>query len=171
LLGVQPRGVGAVETEEVDELARRIDLGLVTRLRLAEHRRRDDALAPRTGEQVGRLEEHGGARFPAHRFPLAARIGGGLDRLLDVRRVSGVKARDHVTVRVRHDDVDEATGGDALSADHDRNLGALSGHANELGLEARALGRALRVREDGLVDRSRNGEDRVVHEAGLPRSP
>jgi hypothetical protein len=39
-----------VEPPEVDEFARRVDLGLVRRLRLAQHGCRAELLAPRAGE-------------------------------------------------------------------------------------------------------------------------
>ena len=57
LLGEDLPGVVDVEAPEVDELAGRVDLGLEGGLRLAEHGRRVEPLPPRTGEQVGGLEE------------------------------------------------------------------------------------------------------------------
>ena len=49
-----------VEAPEVDQLARRVDLGLVGRLALSQHRRGVDPGAPRPGEEVGGLEQDRG---------------------------------------------------------------------------------------------------------------
>ena len=60
LVGEDLPGERDVEPPEVDELAGRVDLGLDRRLGLAEHRRRVEPVAPRPGQQVGRLEEDRG---------------------------------------------------------------------------------------------------------------
>src|SRR5207245_2817664 len=58
LLREQALRVVGVEAEEIDQLASRVDLRLVCRLRLAEHGRGvHDRAVPR-GEQVGGLEEY-----------------------------------------------------------------------------------------------------------------
>ena len=54
-------GEADVEPPEVDQLAGRVDLGLVGRLRLAEHGCRAELLPPRSGQQVGGAQEHRGA--------------------------------------------------------------------------------------------------------------
>ena len=68
-----------VEPPEVDQFARRVDLGLVRGLGLAQHRRRAQLLPPRSGEQVGGAEEDRGALVEWGRFP--AGLGG--DRRFD----------------------------------------------------------------------------------------
>ena len=61
LLGQQPPGVVHVVPPEVDQLAGRVDLGLVGGLGLAEHGGGVDGGAPRPGQQVGGAQEDGGA--------------------------------------------------------------------------------------------------------------
>ena len=61
LLGVDLLREGDVEPPEVGELARRVDLGLVAGLGLAQHRRGVQPVAPRAREQVGGAQQHGGA--------------------------------------------------------------------------------------------------------------
>ena len=73
-----------VEAPEVDELRGGIDLGLERRLRLSEHGRRVDRVAPGRGQQLGGLEDHGGAILEGPAGPLGARGCGRLDRLLHV---------------------------------------------------------------------------------------
>jgi hypothetical protein len=61
-----------VELEEVDELAGGVDLGLVRRLRLAEHGRGVEAVAE-LGAQAGRgAQEDGRAVLPGEGGPLGA---------------------------------------------------------------------------------------------------
>ena len=58
LLGEQFLAVVGVEAPEVDDLARGIDLRLERRLRLPQHRRGVERVAPRRRQQLGRLEQH-----------------------------------------------------------------------------------------------------------------
>ena len=161
LLGVDPRHVLDVEAEEVDQLAGRVDLGLVRGLRLAEHRGRVERVAPRAGEQLGRAEEDGGAVLPRPARPVLPRGGGGVDRLLDVLGARLVDVGEHVLLVVRHDGRARVAGGDVLAADHERDLDPLAGHLREPALERRALGAAGRVVADRLVARRRRPEVRV----------
>ena len=73
LLLVDPRHELDVEAEEVDQLAGGVDLGLVRRLRLVEHRRGDERRPPRAGEQLGGAQEDGGALLPRRPAPSPAR--------------------------------------------------------------------------------------------------
>ena len=74
------RAVLHVEAPEVDQLARGVDLGLPRGLRLAQHRGRVEPRAPRTGEQVGRLEDDRGAVVEGEGAPPGCRLGGGSAR-------------------------------------------------------------------------------------------
>ncbi len=58
-----------VEPPEVDQLAGRVDLGLVGGLGLAEHRRGGDLFPPRPGQQVGGPQEHRRALIERHCRP------------------------------------------------------------------------------------------------------
>ena len=91
---------------EVDELARCVDLGLVGGLALPEHRRGVEPGAPRTGEQLGGLEQDGGTVVERQLAPPRGGSLGGVDgawRLLD----GGVAQRaEHLAVGVRLADGD-----------------------------------------------------------------
>src|SRR5256885_9577018 len=62
-----------VEAEEVDQLARRVDLRLVGRLRLAQHAGGVDDGTVACREQVRSLEEHRGPPLESPRRPVAPR--------------------------------------------------------------------------------------------------
>ena len=102
-----------VETPEVDQLAGRVDLGLIGGLRLTQHRRGGQLLPPRAGQQVGGPQDDSGPFVERCRRP---RIFGGHGRFH--RRggvgVIGVGQRaEHGAVVVRLHDID------ALSGPHD----------------------------------------------------
>jgi hypothetical protein len=162
LLDDEP-AVGDVEPQEVDQLARRVDLGLLHGLRLTEHGRRVERVAPRPGEQVGRLEQHRRACVVRHGGPL----GRGLERRIDGRLrvlLGGVAHRpEDVRAAVRLDRVDRLAAADPLlAADRHRQLDRVG--RREL-LEARLEGGALlgsgRIGPDRLVDRDGYGGDAV----------
>ena len=157
LLGEQLLGVVHVEAPEVDDLAGGVDLGLEHRLRLPEHRRAVDGVAPRRGQQFGGLQEHGRAivERPRATTPCARRAP---------RRPPAARARAWPCdmCRARGDGRAASPtgavspGADLLAADDERNVDLLGGHRVEPRLERRALRRARRVRPDGFVDRRRN---------------
>ena len=122
LLGHQLGGEGHVVAPEVDELARRVDLGLVDGLRLPEHRRGVQGVAPGGGEQIGGLEEHRRPVFPGPARPLGARAAGRGDRRRHVLGPGVVEVGQHVAVVVRHHRVAEAAGAHLLAADDQRDL-------------------------------------------------
>ena len=74
LLGEDLPGEVDVEPPEVDQLAGRVDLGLERGLRLAEHGRGVEALAPGTGQQVGGLEDDRGPVVERHRPPAGSGV-------------------------------------------------------------------------------------------------
>jgi hypothetical protein len=82
---VQLLRIGRVEAPEVDQLARRVDLGLEGGLRLAEHRGRIERLPPRGCEQLGRAQKDRSAIFPCPVAPVHTRLARRDDRLLHVR--------------------------------------------------------------------------------------
>ena len=140
LLAHQPVHVGDVEAPEVGQLARRVDLGLERRLRLAEHRGGVHRVAPRPGEQLGRPQEDRRPRLPRERRPLAAGLGGRGDRPRDLLLAAVVVLPEDVLVVVGHDDVGGAPGAHLLAADHHRDLDLPAGHLVQAGLEAGPLG-------------------------------
>src|SRR6185369_8131935 len=75
-----------VEAPEVDQLARRVDLGLEDRLALPEHRRGVELGAPRAGEQLRGLEEDRRARLEGRLAPALPRRVRRRDRALDLLR-------------------------------------------------------------------------------------
>ena len=103
LIGQDLPGERDVEAPEVDQLAGRVDLGLVRGLGLAEHGGRGEPLAPRTGQQVGGAEEDRGALVERRGAQPAA--AGRLDGVGRVG-VRGVGRGAHPGVPVRLDDVD-----------------------------------------------------------------
>ena len=127
-----------VEAPEVDELAGGVDLGLVRRLRLAEHRRGVERVAPRAGEQLGGAQEDGGAILPRRARPVVPGVAGGVDRALDSSAPRAlVDVGEHVRVAVRHDGFEGRAGAHLLAADDEREVDALGGQARRGGGEAR----------------------------------
>ena len=142
-----------VEAPEVRELARRIDLGLERRLRLAEHRGRVERRAPARGEQLRRAQEDAGALLEGPVPPVRPCALRRVDRLRDVLRGGVVPHPEHVLVRVRHHDVGGLAGADLASIDDNGNVDVLGRHRVEPRLELGALGSAGRVAANGLVHR------------------
>ena len=164
LLGVDPRHELDVEAQEVDQLARRVDLGLMRGLRLAEHRRRVERVAPGAGEQLGRAQEDRGALLPRPARPVLPRLRGRVDRLLDVLGAALVHVGEHVRLVVRHHRRLGRAGRDVLAADHERDLDPLAAHLLEPPLQARALGAARRELAHRLVacGRGRNSACELI---------
>ena len=131
LLLVDPRHELDVEAVEVDHLAGGVDLRLVRRLRLAEHRGGVQRRAPRAGEQLRGPEEDGRSLLPRQARPVLPGIAGGLDRALDLARAALVDIGQDVALLVRHHDLGRVAGGDLLAADHERELDALRLHLVE----------------------------------------
>jgi hypothetical protein len=161
LLRVEARHELDVEAEEVDRFARRVDLGLVRRLRLPEHRRRVERVAPRPRQELGGAEQNRGAILPRPPRPVLPRRGGRVDRLPDVLGPALVDVGEDVVLRMRHDGGLQLARGDVLAADHERDLDPFASHLLEAALQAKALGRAGREIVDGLVPRGRRPEDRM----------
>ena len=174
LLGHQLGGERRVEAPEVHQLAGGVDLGLVHRLALVQHGGGVQRVAPRGGQQVRRLQEHGDAVFPRPARPFLLRLRGRRDRRLHVFRPRVVPARQHVAVLVRHHRRAQIAGADLLAADDERDVDDLARHRGEPFLQRRLLGRPRAVRLDGLVDGRENLADTGkvgghVSLSGMPR--
>ncbi len=150
-----------VEAPEVDQLAGRIDLRLVHRLRLAEHRRGIERHAPRRGEQLGGTKEHRRAILPAPVRPVASGRGSRTDRQPHFLGASLVVVGQHMRMLVRHHRLPGLAGPHFLSADHQRNIDALARHRRQPRLDGRALGCSGCIGEIGIVGRGRNTADTV----------
>ncbi|GAB3992735.1 hypothetical protein GCM10029992_02620 [Glycomyces albus] len=78
LLAVDALGEADVEAQEVDELARGVDLGLGGGLGLAEHGRAVEDVAVGPGDELGGPQEDRGAVGEGHAHPVGAGgLGGG----------------------------------------------------------------------------------------------
>ena len=102
LLFVDARQVARVEPEEVDRLAGGVDLGLVRRLRLTEHRRRVEGVAPGPCQELGRAKQDRYPLFPGGTAPVLPGVGRRGDRLLDLGRAALVDVGEHVLLVVGH---------------------------------------------------------------------
>ena len=141
-----------VDPPEVDQLAGGVDLGLVGRLGLTEHRRGVEPLAPRTRQQLGRLEQHRGPVVERHRAPHRCRILRRGDGLLGVTDRGVAHRAQHLAAGVRLAHLDLLAGAHHLLApDGVRQLEALAAQLGQRHLQLGALGTAGCVVERGLV--------------------
>src|SRR5687767_393437 len=113
----------------------RIDLGLVGRLRLAQHSGGDDGRSPRRGKQLGGAQEYGGAIVERPARPLLARTHRGSRGLAHVFRRRLVEVTQDVTMVVRHHRPLSDTGADLLAADDERNIDGFFRHLLETRLQ------------------------------------
>ena len=162
LLGQDPAGEGDVEAPEVGELAGRVDLCLVGRLGLPEHRRRVEPCAPRAAQQVGGAQQDPGpvveGQLPPGRRGCHRRV----DRLPSVGVVGARAAGQEQLVAVRCPDLEgRPSAGAPLAADAGLQVGRLGSQCGQLGVERGTLGRAGAVAEHRLVARRGNGGDGV----------
>src|SRR5439155_20370812 len=163
LLAIDLLGPRDVEAPEVDQLARRVDLRLVRRLRLAEHRRGIQDHPVWSGQEIGRLQKDRRTVLPRQARPFAVGGAGRVDRALNLGSAGLVPDGEDVTVVVRHDRVRGPAGRDPAPADARRDLDDLAGHPVELGPERLALLTTGGVSEDGLVAGNGHAEDPVAH--------
>ena len=164
LLRIETFGEVDVEAEEIDQLARGIDLRLMGGLRLAEHRRRVDDRPVAGGEEVRRLEKDRCAPLQTPRRPIAPRFARGRDRRLHLARRGLVHPGEDVAIAVRHHGLDRRAGAHLFAADDEGDLDLARGEVLEGPLELDPLGGARRVGEHRLVDRRGDFED-AIHEA------
>ena len=167
LLGVDARHELDVEAEEVDQLAGGVDLRLVGGLRLPEHRRGVEGVAPGAGEQLGGAQEDGGALLPRPARPVLPGRGGSLDRGGDLLGTALLDVGEHVLARVRHQRRTRPAGRDVLAADHERRLDPLACHLRQARRQRRPLGAPGRELAHRLVAGRRHAEDRVGARAQL----
>ncbi len=162
LLGGDLLGVVDVEPPEVDQLAGRVDLGLERGLGLAEHGRGVETLAPRAGEQLGGLEQDGGALVERQGAPARRRLLGRGDRVTRVGLGGTLQHAEHVLVVVGLDDADLGPASHPLlPADGGGQLELAGLLELQLRLELGSFGGTRGVREVRLVQGSRRGRDGV----------
>jgi hypothetical protein len=161
-------GEADVEPQEVDQLAGRVDLGLVGGFRLTKHGRGAQLLAPGSGQQVGGAQEDSGAFVERRGLPVGLGRGGGLDGGggVGVGGVGeGAKAR---RVAMRLHNVGAVTVTHAvLPADDVRQIDRLWGDCLEGFDEPGAFTRTWCVFVDRLVRREGHVGD-GVHAARMP---
>ena len=148
-----------VVAEEVDQLAGAVDLGLECRLALAQHGGGVDDLTVRGGEQVGGLEEDGGAILEAPVRPVPLGLDRGLGGRCDRRRVGLMHLGEHAAMAVRRDHVVRVSGADLPAAHDHRDVHRLGRHGAQRGLERGPLGSAGRVGQHRLVVGNRDVRD------------
>ena len=162
LLGGDLLGVVDVEPQEVDQLARRVDLRLERGLRLAEHGRGVETLAPRAREQLGGLEQDGGALVERQGAPARRRLLGRGDRVTSVGLGGTLQHAEHVLVVVGLYDADLGPASHPLlPADGGGQLELAGLLELQLRLELGSFGGTRGVREVRLVQGSRRGRDGV----------
>ena len=122
LLGVQAQHEGHVEAEEIDQLGRRIDLGRVHGLGLAEQGRGIERRAPRAGGKLGRFQENRGTPGRGKPRPVGRRPPRGLDGVLDLRGIGEVGERQDVAMIVRLDRLLEPAGAYLVAANEHGKL-------------------------------------------------
>jgi hypothetical protein len=164
LLLVEKLHVEGVETPEVDQFARRVDLRLEDALRLVEHAGCVQSVAPRTLEELGGLEHHRSAVFPGGFRPLLPGLGGGVDRHLNLRLTGLVVGPEHVVVVVRADCFGGVAGADLLAADDERDVDFLGQHLRDFCLERNLFRRTGSIRFDWIIDRRRDRDDSIGHD-------
>jgi hypothetical protein len=147
--------IADVEAQEVAQLGGGVDLRLVGRLRLPEHRRGVDRVAPRPGEEVGRAQEHRRALVPWRLRPGAMRAGRGLDRRVHLLGTPLVRLAEHVVTVVRRGHRPRRPPLHVAAADHQWQLRHLLAHGAQACLQPFPLRRARRVGVDRLVLRNR----------------
>ena len=153
-----------VEAEKIDQLAGRVDFGLMAGLALSEHRRGVQPHAPRPGEKVRGLEEDGRAGLPRHPRPCRVRVARGGDGTRHLACTRLVPRRKDVPVIVRGDGRRGGAGADAAAGDHRRDLDGSTGHDLQRVDELASLGTIRCVTEDRLVVRDRDVDDGVGHD-------
>ena len=154
MLCVDACRVGDVEAPEVAELARGVNLGLVHRLRLTEHGRSVQPVAPWSGQELGGAQEDRGSILPGCRRPIGPGTGGRVDSQVDVLRLAQMHVCQHVILLVRHDGRTEPPRMHVVARDDQGNLDPLAAHAGETLLQGGAFARAGGVGSCRLVERN-----------------
>src|ERR1700674_5580017 len=121
-------------------------------LRLAEHRRGVDGVAPRSRKQRGRAQQDRRSLLIGRRRPHLPGLERGLDGVAEVlARTDGV-LRDGQLLAMRRADLATRCTPTPLAADLHRDLGTGIGELRQPGLEALSIGVAGSVGAYGLVD-------------------
>ena len=170
LLGHDVASEVHVVAPEVDQLTGTVDLRLGDGLALAEHGGGVDPRPPRTGEQVGGLQQHRGAVVEGQLAPSRRRRPGRVDGELRVggRRIA--HRAEHLRVRVRLTYVDRrAAPGHPPAADGVRQIDRRRRQLLQGDVQVRALGAPRPVLQDGLVAGGGDGRD-GIHERWLLRA-
>ncbi len=128
LLLVELLRVVRIESPEVDELRRRIDLCLNRGLRLTQHRCCVQRGAPRRRQEFCRSQKHGRTILQRPAAPLTSRRERRVDGLLDVRRLREMPIGQDMPMLVWHHRRLDPARANVAAADHERNVDSLGGH-------------------------------------------
>jgi len=145
-----------VVAEEVDGLARRVYLRLVDILALSEHGGGVQDGAVLGGQQLGALQDDGGAHRPVRGGPLFVRLHGGIDGHADFLLAGLVVAGQHVALVMRAHHLGHVACADFLAPYNKRYIDDGVHLALQLRLKGDAFGRAFQIRFHRLI--GRNGE-------------
>ena len=155
LEGIDLRSKVRVVAQEVDKLAYSVDLGLVDILALAEHSGGAHNSAVFGGDELGDLQQDGGADGPIGLAPLLARLHRGVDGHLDLLGACLVVGGQDVVMVVGHHDLAGIARTDLLAADDKRDVKLYGFLSFEFFLQCDALRRAFKIGQDRFVGRHR----------------
>ena len=145
-----------VESKKVDQLTRRINLRLLDRFRLAEHRGGVQCVPPCRRQQIRRAKEDCRALIERKVAPCGGRAQGGIHGVGHVvrRRLSGVTQ--HRRVIMRSNNTNPTAGRHTLlTADRHRQIDGLPSELPKFGLKRHPLRCVPPVRVNWLVGRYR----------------
>ena len=152
LLGINLGHELHVEAQEVRELARRVNFGLVHRLGLGKHGCRVDCGAVGSAHEVGGAQKDSGTLKPRHRRPRSVGSQSGVYGLLHVLFAAPVVAADDALVVVRRTALAELARTDFFASNKHRNVDLLTEHALVGRQKAGALWGSGSVAVDRLVN-------------------
>ena len=165
LVGIDLPGVEGAVTQEVDQLARGVNLGLEGVLALAEHHGGVEQVAILRGEKFSRTQHHHRALLPRQRRPVVVCLHGCVDSHLHFLFARLVVGRQHMAVVMRHHYLVRLTRADLLAADHQRDVPFFSAQLQQSLLQGRFITRAGSIRLDRLISRIRESVNRIVHKS------
>src|SRR5213082_3440767 len=168
LFGVNALRIVHVEAEEIDQLARSVDLRLMRGLRLAEHGGAVDDRPVPCRQQLRGLEKHGAPPLKPPRRPLAPRVPSRRDRGLHLRGPRLMRLGEHVAMAMRHHHVHRPAGVDVFATDDEGNLELAAGELFHGPFELPPRRGPRGVTQDRLVDGGRDLGN-AVHDANLHR--
>ncbi|EKD37474.1 MAG: hypothetical protein ACD_75C01115G0002 [uncultured bacterium] len=163
-------GIADIETQEIDEFADGIDLGLKGGLAAGQHRARIHNVSVFRCKKFGSLQKDGSPFFPAEGLPHRLRRECRLDRQFHLSRPGLMVDGQHVAMIVRHDRLSQVPGFHRFPADDQRNLQLLARDFRQSLFQFCPLRGPRGIGIDRFIDRFRRIDYRVVHKIyhGIP---